>query len=171
MTRKNRAVAAVFWAAALWILANRLHTYEQPVQVDIGAYAAVGHGLLHGQRFYTDLWDFKPPLIYGVYAAVEKLVGYGQQQVFVLGLIAALLTLVGVYWAAVWLQGSSASGLWAAGFWALRCNDLRLEANAPNCEVFLNALAVWGVAMYARQRTSRDSNRFLIGAASGFGIP
>lgn len=36
---------------------------------DQGIYALVGEGLLHGQLPYRDLWDFKPPGIFFVYAS------------------------------------------------------------------------------------------------------
>ena len=42
---------------------------------DQGIYALLGDGLLHGKLPYRDLWDFKPPGIYFVYAIAQALFG------------------------------------------------------------------------------------------------
>jgi hypothetical protein len=42
---------------------------------DQGIYALVGEGLLHGKLPYRDLWDFKPPGIFFVYALAQGLFG------------------------------------------------------------------------------------------------
>jgi hypothetical protein len=42
---------------------------------DQGIYAVVGDGLLHGRLPYKDLWDFKPPGIFFVYAFAQALFG------------------------------------------------------------------------------------------------
>ncbi len=42
---------------------------------DQGIYAVVGDGLLQGQVPYRDLWDFKPPGIFFVYALAQGLFG------------------------------------------------------------------------------------------------
>jgi hypothetical protein len=42
---------------------------------DQGIYAVVGDGLLQGQVPYRDLWDFKPPGIFFVYALAQSLFG------------------------------------------------------------------------------------------------
>jgi hypothetical protein len=42
---------------------------------DQGIYALVGEGLLHGKLPYRDLWDFKPPGIFFVYAFAQGVFG------------------------------------------------------------------------------------------------
>jgi uncharacterized membrane protein YhaH (DUF805 family) len=42
---------------------------------DQSIYAVIGDGILHGRMPYRDLWDFKPPGIYLVYALAEQLFG------------------------------------------------------------------------------------------------
>jgi hypothetical protein len=42
---------------------------------DQGIYAVVGEGILHGKLPYRDLWDFKPPGIFFVYAFAQGLFG------------------------------------------------------------------------------------------------
>ena len=39
---------------------------------DQGIYAVVGDGVLHGKMPYRDLWDFKPPGIFLVYALAQR---------------------------------------------------------------------------------------------------
>src|SRR4051812_18976581 len=57
---------------------------------DQGIYALVGEGLLHGKLPYRDLWDFKPPGIFFVYALAQGLFGKSMlapRLVEVLGLV------------------------------------------------------------------------------------
>ncbi len=42
---------------------------------DQGIYAVVAEGILHGKMPYRDIWDFKPPGIYFVFAAAQALFG------------------------------------------------------------------------------------------------
>ena len=42
---------------------------------DQSIYGLVGDGMLHGKAPYLDLWDFKPPGVYFVYAAAEAMFG------------------------------------------------------------------------------------------------
>lgn len=42
---------------------------------DQSIYAVVGNGILHGQMPYRDLWDFKPPGIFVIYAIAQGLFG------------------------------------------------------------------------------------------------
>src|SRR6478735_1393092 len=44
---------------------------------DQSIYALVGEGVLHGKMPYRDLWDFKPPGIFLVYALAQGLFGRG----------------------------------------------------------------------------------------------
>lgn len=51
---------------------------------DQSIYALVGEGLLHGKMPYRDLWDFKPPGIFFVYALAQGLFGRSMVAVRVL---------------------------------------------------------------------------------------
>jgi hypothetical protein len=60
---------------------------------DQGIYAVVGDGVLHGKMPYKDLWDFKPPGIFLVYALAQGLFGRAMVSIRVLevaGLIASV---------------------------------------------------------------------------------
>jgi hypothetical protein len=134
-----------------WVLAGlvliaaiaRLHTYQEPLENDLARYAVYGHEMNQGRLLYSDLWDFHPPAIYETYALAERLVGYGQQEAYFLGLLAFFLTLWGVYQAGSAGGMGEKAGLWAALFWTAISSDMLLQANQPNAEVFMNACLVW----------------------------
>lgn len=68
-----------------------------PFERDEGVYATVAQGLLHGQVPYRDLFDNKPPLVYGWYAISFSLFG---ESVVAPRLVAAIflsLTAVALY--------------------------------------------------------------------------
>jgi len=139
----------------------RLHTYEEPVERDIGNHAVIGHEMLQGRKLYSDLWDSKPPAIFVTYAIADALVGYGPGSVYFVGVVAAIITLLGVYWAGsavgrpVEAHGSVPGGLWAAAFWTFICSDLWLWANQPNTEVGMNACLIWAFALIVRADTKK----------------
>jgi hypothetical protein len=144
---KRLVIAVLVCLVGLLVLA-RLHTYHEPLERDITTYAVIAHELLAGRQLYSDLWDHKPPAIHLTYAAAEALVGYGEASVFLLNILAGVVTLVGAYTA-----GSASGregGVWAAAFWVLISGDLALQANQPNTEVFINAALLWAFALYVR---------------------
>lgn len=164
MPEKNHPSSPVP-ASSLWILAAltvliviaRLYTYSEPMESDITTYAVYAHKMIKGASLYTDLWDHKPPAIFATYALAEKLVGYGPAEVYSLWVLATLLSLFGIYWAGR-VFGED-GGLWAAVFWAVICSDMKLEANQPNAEVFMNACQVWAFAL-AVSKTKESSWRY-----------
>lgn len=165
---RKRYLKILLLAMALLSLASlialqRLHTYHEPLERDITLYAVFGHELLKGRNLYSDLWDIKPPAIYITYAAAEKLIGYGPRQVYFLGLIAAVIALLGVYKAGSALRGRTITGLWAAAFWTVLCSDPALQANQPNTEVFMNACLIWTFTLLVRARSDASGlGRFCI---------
>jgi len=139
-------LSAVLVALAVLIALLRLHTYNEPFERDITSHAVIAHEMLAGRALYCDLWDSKPPAIFVTYALADALVGYGPAEVYFIGVVAAIITLLGCYWAGA-AYGGVAGGLWAAAFWAVICNDLWLWANQPNIEVPMNACLVWAFAL------------------------
>jgi len=150
--RSYRALVALIGLAAGLALA-RLHTWNEPLERDLTTYAVIGHNLLEGRSLYSDLWDHKPPAIHGSYALAEYLFGYGPASVYALYLVTAIATMLGVY-AAGSGSGGRAAGLWAAAFWAILSGDLRLQANQPNTEAFMNACLAGGFALWLRSGKS-----------------
>jgi 4-amino-4-deoxy-L-arabinose transferase-like glycosyltransferase len=131
------------------ITAARLHTYAEPPERDLATYAVFGHEMLQGRSLYRDMWSNYTPAVFLTYAAAECVVGLGRNQFFALGLLAALVAMLGV-WKAASSVGGRTAGLWAAAFWTICCSDLLLEANQPNTEVFINACLVWAFALFVR---------------------
>ncbi len=156
----------VLVALCLVVLVMRWHTYDEPFERDLNMYAVIGHELLEGRQLYADLYDQKPPAPYLTYAAAELVVGYGPAQMYLLGVAAALVTLLGLYYAESRTTRDPASGLWAAAFWVLVCSDLWLQANQPNTEVFINAALVWAFGLWVTSEgPTLDARRALaIGA-------
>jgi len=136
----------VLIALSSFIAIMRLHTYNEPFERDITSHSVIAHEILAGRQLYSDLWDSKPPAIFITYAAADALVGYGPAEVYFIGVLAAVVTLLGLYRAGS-ACGNKAGGLWAAAFWTFICSDLLLWANQPNIEVCINACMVWAFAL------------------------
>jgi hypothetical protein len=77
----ERAVAALALTSAVWLLCNLVaFDYGR----DQGIYAVVARGWLQGQAPYRDVWDFKPPGIFVVFALAQTLFGSSMHAVRVL---------------------------------------------------------------------------------------
>ncbi len=139
--------AVILLALGGGIALARLHTYDEPVERDLATYAVVANELLNGQRLYSEIWDNRTPAIHLSYALAQLLVGNGQAQFYLLGVAAAVITLLGVYWAASKGGLRPELGLWAAAFWAAVQSTLGVQANQPNTEVFMNACTIWAFAL------------------------
>jgi hypothetical protein len=141
---------------------ERLHTYAEPLDRDVGTYVVIAQAMRHGRELYTDLFDHRPPLVFILYALAQALVGTGAPSVFLLSIAAALATGLALYAAA----GSEwPVGLWAAAFWALICADLPLQANQPNTEVFMNAALAAAFALLLRVGPQATDRRALAAGA------
>jgi Dolichyl-phosphate-mannose-protein mannosyltransferase len=82
------------WAAWGVIAFSALQILTYSFGRDQSIYALVGDGILHGKMPYRDLWDFKPPGIFLVYALAQGLFGHSMLSVRileVLGLIGLVL--------------------------------------------------------------------------------
>ena len=138
---RGRSVSRLVAAAALGVLAvviavTRLHTYGEPLERDLATYAVIAHELSDGRRLYSDLWDHKPPATHITYVAAQALAGVGPGSVYFLGVLTALATLLGVFWAGGTRRPGAVTGLWAVAFWTVAAGDLALQANQPSTEVF-----------------------------------
>jgi hypothetical protein len=106
--------------------------------MDIMGYAVQAHMMLEGRPLYSELWNHKPPAIQVTFALGELVGGYGKRSIYLLGVTAAVLTTIGVYFAGAAPPWGRAAGLWSAAFWAISSGSLHVEANQPNTEVFIN---------------------------------
>jgi hypothetical protein len=98
-------ILAVLISLSLVIALQRWHTYNEPLEHDLTLYAVFGHELLNGRPLYSDLWDNKPPGIFVTYAAAEKIAGYGPGAIYLLGVLGAIVTMLGLYAAGSALTG------------------------------------------------------------------
>lgn len=128
----------------------RLITFGEAQDRDLMVYMTVAGGLLDGQSLYTDIWDHKPPAIHVTYAAAALLFGRSELAIWMLGVAAALGTMVACYRAGQML-GGRLGGVAAAALWTIASGDLLLQANQPNTEVFMNLCLAWAfVALLPR---------------------
>lgn len=159
-----RIVFVILGVLALLVALARLRTRDEPFARDITTYAVIGHELLAGRSLYSDLWDIKPPGVYVTYAAAEVVAGYGSNAILLLGVAAAVFTLVCVFAA-----GSAgirpAAGLWAAAAFAIVSGNIPLQANQPNTEVFINACLALLLALLLRARSSLGFRRAAVAGA------
>lgn len=162
----RRLLAVSIAAMVALIAATRMLTFGEAIERDEAAYMVIADGLLHGRALYADLWDHKPPAIHMTYAAAAALFGPTPWAFWVMGWITSLVTLWGCYRAGAAL-GGQVSGLVAAGLWTIIEGDLRLQANQPNVEVFMNACLVWAfVAVVETPMAGNHVSRWMtIGAA------
>jgi hypothetical protein len=165
----SRRVLLTLVVLAALIAAARLHTYHEPLERDVTGAAVIGHELLLGRALYADMWDHKPPALHVTHAVAITLAGYGPGAIYLLNIVAALTTLLGVY-AAASAAGGVAAGLWGAAFWTFVCGDLWLQANQPNTEAFINACLVWAFALLVRAGSRPATARLLaVGALFALG--
>jgi hypothetical protein len=132
------------------IIFERLLVPEIPLGNDATLYSVIGHELMNGRLLYSDVWDHKPPAIFITYAVAEIITGYGPQMLLFLNVSAALVVLLGIYWAGKYTVGGPTAGLWAAAFWTVLCGSYPLEARDPNAEIFMNACLIWAFALLVR---------------------
>ncbi|UWQ89500.1 hypothetical protein K3727_11735 [Rhodobacteraceae bacterium M382] len=146
------------WAIGLIALsaALRLSVLDEPFERDLMVYAMVARSWLEGLDLYAQAWDHKPPAIYVVYAGAIGLLGQEPLAIWALGILAFGCTLVGVKLAADRLAGPRA-GLAAMAVWSVCGNDVLLQANQPNVEVFMNACLVWALVLLLP--TAKHPNR------------
>jgi hypothetical protein len=142
-------VVTVLAVCALFIAGMKGLTFHEPVRGDQSVYAVIAHELLNGRQLYADLWDHKPPALHATFALAELVFGYGPMQVYLLHLLALLVTLWGLYRVGAVLGGPRA-GLCAGVVWAFASVFPHWEGYQPNAEGFLDVFLVWGVYFLCR---------------------
>ncbi|MBI2156763.1 MAG: hypothetical protein HYU26_07660 [Candidatus Rokubacteria bacterium] len=154
-------VVLVLLALAAVIAGARLLTFDEPLERDITGAAVMGRELREGRALYAEVWDHKPPALHATHALSQLVAGYGRGAIYLLGVVAALATLAGVYAAGV-AAGGTLAGLWAGAFWTVVSGDLWLQGNQPNTEAFINACLVWAFALLVRvERGAPGVGRFV----------
>ncbi|MDB9822137.1 hypothetical protein OAC89_00375 [Deltaproteobacteria bacterium] len=145
------------------IILARVHTYEEPLERDLTTYAVIAHEMLEGRELYSDLVDIKPPGVFLTYAAMELTAGYGINSILLLNIIAAIITLIGVYYGGTALcRGRFEGGLWAALCWTIISGNLVFQANQPNIEVILNSCLIWSFVLFVKDDWSSGYRKAII---------
>ena len=171
LLRWNAGRGANAGARAAWIVVAllgvalvglRVRTFAEAQDRDLMAYMIVADGVLHGKTLYQQVWDHKPPAIHLTYAASAALFGPSELALWVMGVTAALVTLIACYRAGV-IRAGPVGGIAAAAIWALASGDLLLQANQPNAEVFMNAAIAWAFVLLAAPPPRRTVRWVAIG--------
>ena len=127
----------------------RLVTYSEPPDRDLGMYLVIGHEMHGGKGLYRDLVDHKPPGVYATCYLAEFLTGYGRGEIYFLNVVAAAVSMASVYGAcAVWTRDRLAACASVALF-AVLSGNLKMLANQPNAETFMNAFTLAGLMALA----------------------
>lgn len=163
LERKGWLVAAILIGLAAFIAAIRWHTRDEPLENDIVTYILMGREMAAGGRAYVDVLEFKPPGVFAIWQVVHQTFGSGPNVVYVINVTVATLTMLGCYWASSVRPYGRMGGVLAAGAWALVGGEMRLQANQPNMEVFMNALIVAGFAAWLRIDTGAAAGRARFG--------
>lgn len=128
----------------------RGHYLTMPLFTDFSVYAYMGHALREGDLLYTTLIDNKPPGIYITYMLAEKLFGYQQSTIVILGIIFSLISMVFLFLLLRQMRGMICASIGAV-FWCLISSAPALHAEFPNTELFINSfvlIALWSFVKY-----------------------
>ncbi|MEE9614198.1 MAG: hypothetical protein V3W31_04490, partial [Thermodesulfobacteriota bacterium] len=154
--------AAIFLAIAVITVLLRLHSVDEPFERDLTTYSYTAHRLLAGDNLYTDVWDHKPPGIYGTYMLAETLWGYEPETVVYLGITFTLVSLLFLFLFLKEIAGPL-TALAGCSFWALASNSIMLHGNLPNTELFINSFTMVALWSFARSRGENNGYLFLSG--------
>jgi hypothetical protein len=157
ITTKRFAVLFLL-GLALFIAFARFHTYYEPVEHDITTASVIANEMRHGRRYYSEVWENKPPAVHIANLIAQVIFGYNRASIYALNVFLSIATLLGVYVAASGSGMGRAGGLWAAIFWTLLSGDVSLQANQPNLEAFMNGPLIWAFALLLRTRRSGNGS-------------
>lgn len=136
-----------------------------PVQRDEGVYAVIARGILHGEVPYRDLFDHKPPVIYGWYVASFLVFGDHDYAPRILGALALAAT-TGLTYVAGAALISRRAGLAAAGVFACSTGLAQLSPGT-NVEPFLLVPLMGSLAAYGRWRVTANGRWLLVSGLLG----
>ena len=140
----------------------------EPLTRDEAVYATIANGLLHGQVPYRDLFDQKPPLIYGWYLLSFFVFGEHDYAPRLLGVIVLMLTSLMLFFAGKELA-SRRAGLVAATIFGISTGAAAI-APWSNVEPFMLLPLTASLAAYARGRGRGDRWVLLAGALAGIAL-
>jgi hypothetical protein len=129
-----------------------LNFYDWPPNRDITTYATIAQELIHGRKLYVDMWDLKPPAIFAAYMTSQFLISFKPLQIFLLDLFPTIVVLVALIRAGREAGFGNIAGVWSALFWIVLSNDLLLQMQDPNTEIFINACVTLAFLQLLRLR-------------------
>ncbi|MGH2411525.1 MAG: ArnT family glycosyltransferase, partial [Chloroflexota bacterium] len=137
---------------------------DPPWLNDEGVYAMVGRALLHGEKLYRQVWENKPPAIYLLNAAAERLGGAGHviTSMRLLALIASVIALTALYRLMAAERGPGAARL-AVVMAGIGLDLPLIDGTEANAEIFVAAASATGMALVWGAVSARrdDDRRFL----------
>lgn len=135
-------------AAAVVLIAFRLHAFDLPLETDECNYAVIGGRLLAGDHLYVDVWDHQPFGVFALFAAAIAFFGDAPVVFRCLALTSSLVSL-GLVHAIARRCGGRFAGVAAAILFAMVSADPGSAGEGCNREIFMNTLilAAWFVAL------------------------
>ena len=145
----------------------RMPFWSRPLNMDEGLYAYGGWRILKGLVLYRDLYDFKPPGVYFLNAALFSITSPDAVNVYLCAAIFAALTSVAVYALAKEVWGSKPAFL-AGVLFAVFSPTPYIQGNGANTEVFMVLPLTWAYYVMIRSldRSARR-NYFVAGLLVG----
>ena len=160
-TITKRFVLLFILGLSCFITLARWHTYYESVEHDITTASVIANEMREGRRYYSDVWENKPPAVHIANLFSQYLFGYGRGSIYALNVALSIITLLGVFVAASNAGFGRLAGLWAAVFWTLTSGDLDLQANQPNLEAFMNGPVIWAFGLLLRDRKSETAANYV----------
>ena len=162
-TRAEKALTAASYAViaiACFLIATFDYGRDQ------GIYALVARGITEGDMPYRDVWDFKPPGIYLIYALARALFGAGQHGIRLIEISGLLLTSWGIVVLARRWWDDPLLGIFAAALAALVHAQLDFWHSAQP-ETFGGMLTVAGLIVGAGRDKTKPWHYLAAGVLFG----
>jgi hypothetical protein len=158
LTREPVRDADYWLSVVAWlvIVASALQVLLYPFGRDQSIYAVVGAGLLEGSVPYRDLWDFKPPGVFFVYALGQLLFGRSMLAPRLLELGGLLLVVFAFVRLGNTFFGSKRAGLMGGALAVLIHAQLEFWHTAQP-EAFGGFLTVGGLLLTSREWSRRKA--------------
>ena len=138
---------------------------DQPLHGDEGVYATVSRSLLHGGVPYQDLFDNKPPLLYGWYSAGFLVFGETAEAMRLIGALVMSATTLLVFVEGRLLFSNRAGLVGAAAFAVSQALLPTVDNGLP--EAFMLLPMVGAVVALTRATQSKRGRWFLLAGALG----
>jgi len=146
-----RAVLPWLGLLALSIAVRLPFFFPAVIDHDESTFILIGQSWLDGSLPYTQVWDVKPPLLFGVFAGILALVGESVPGIRLAGAICVAVTAGLVYDTArrTWPRASATSAAWAAMLCVV-LSSVMGSAQATMSEHVMLPLLMGAVALWRR---------------------